>query len=94
MNDRNIVNVLALFGAIIVIVGVMFAATSALAEERPTVVTTAVAIHDAADASVDKATVANAEAASAASEQLARDLRLDLDIRLIGHTSTTAAASQ
>ena len=94
MNDRNIVNTLALFGAIIIIVGVMFAASSALAEERPTVVTTAIAIHDAAFSSVDKAETATLEAAAAASEQLARDIRLDLDIRLVGRTSSATAAVQ
>lgn len=94
MNDRNIVNGLALFGALIVIVGVMFAASSALAEEQPNVVTTAVAIHDAADRSVDKAQLANIEAADSASEQIARDIRLDLDIRLVGRRSTAAAEAR
>lgn len=94
MNDRNIVNGLALFGAIIVIVGVMFAASSALAEERPTVVTTAVAIHNAADTSVIKAETATIEATVAASEQIARDIRLDLDIRLVDRTSTAATTLQ
>ena len=93
MNDRNIVNSLALLGAVIVIIGVMFAATSALAEERPTVVTTAVAIHDAAEVSLEKAAVAHVEAASAASEQIARDIRFDLDVRLISRTSTAANAN-
>lgn len=90
MNDRNIVNVLALFGVIIVMVGVMFAATSALAEENPTVVTTAVAIHEAGDKSVIKAETATHEAAVAASEQIVRDIELDLDIRLIGRRSAAS----
>lgn len=84
MQKRNIEDGLALAGAILVIVGVSFAATSALADGND-VVTTAVAIHDAAETSATNAATAHTEAADAAVARMARSNELDLDIRLIDH---------
>lgn len=91
MKTRNIEDKLALAGAIIVLVGVSFAGSSALAEEHTDLTTTALAIHNAADGTLDGAARANEETAAAAAASLALENWIDLDIRLDDRTSTLMA---
>ena len=88
MKARNIENGLALVGALIVIVGVSFAAESALAKESALVTTTAVAVHKAPDQTLRQgAEKATNEAAREAAKSLASENWLDLDIKLEDRTS-------
>ena len=94
MGNRNIVNGLALIGAILVLVGVTIAANTALAEEATGVralTSTSDSLQDKGRASEDKA---NREAAEAAADRIALDTKLDLEIRLADHTSTVVARSR
>ena len=91
MKARNIENGLAVMGAVIVLIGVSFAADDALAEETADVTTTDVAIHDAAGDTLNGAETANAEIASRAAESLALENWVDLDIRIEDRTSTLIA---
>lgn len=91
MSNRNIINALAMVGAILVLVGVTFAATSALADGHGDVVSRAVAIHGAAETSADTAARAHAEAAERAAERIALANELDLDIRLLDRRSDQVA---
>lgn len=93
MKATNIENRLALIGAVLVLIGVSSAAEDALGEEASEVTTTAVAIHDAADGTVEIAAEANADAAARAVRALAEKNWLDLDIRLEDHTSTLVAGT-
>jgi len=88
MKTRNIEDGLALVGALVVLVGVSFAADSALAEERADVTSTAIAIHDTADDTRESAARANAETAAAAATSLAVGNWMELDIQLDDRTST------
>lgn len=94
MNSKQVVNVLAVLGAVVVMIGVMFAATSALADEHFTVTTTAAPIHDAADASLDNASRAHLDAAEDAAARIAMSNRLDLDIRFFDHKSVSVAGNR
>ena len=76
---------LAVLGALLVLIGVSFAAEDALAVENADVTTTAVAIHSAADNTIKIAEQANEEAAAKAIEALAKENGQDLDIRLDAH---------
>ena len=93
MGNRNIVNGLALIGAILVLVGVTIAANTALAEEA----TGVRALTSTSDSLLDKGRAneekANREAADAALDRLALDNKLDLEIRLTDRTSTVVARS-
>lgn len=91
MKARNIENGLALIGAIVVLIGVSFAADNALAEENATVTSTVVALDDAADETLNSAEKANVETAAAAAASLARENWIDLDIQLEDRTSTLIA---
>lgn len=91
MKTRNIENGLALVGAIVVLVGVSFAADNALAEEHSNVISTAVAIHDTADDTLESAAEANAETAATAATSLALENWFVLDIQLDDRTSTLMA---
>lgn len=91
MTNKYILNGLAVIGAFIVLIGVLAAAGSALAADADDVVATAVAIHDAADTSIDVAVRAHVEAADHAFERIASDIRLDLDIRLLDQKSAVVA---
>ena len=91
MSNRNIENGLAVAGAILVLVGVLFAAASALADETNGVTATGIAIHGAAETSVETAATAHAEAAEAAAERMARNNELDLDIRFFDRMSNRVA---
>ena len=91
MGNRNIVNGLALVGAILVLIGVTVAANSALAEEAKGVralTSTSDALQDKGRANEEKA---NREAAEEASDRIALDNKLDLEIRLADRTSTIVA---
>lgn len=89
MNIRNLENGLALLGAAIVLAGVTFAASSALAEELPTEPTVT-----AADKSSNEASKANRKAAEDAVDSIAEDNKLDLEIHLLDRTSTIVARAR
>jgi len=91
MKARNIENGLAVIGAIVVLIGVSFAADNALAEEHATITTTAEAIHNAADETLNTAAEANTETAAKAAASLALENWIDLDIQLADRTSTLIA---
>lgn len=94
MKARKIENGLALMGAVIVLIGVSFAADDALAEETADVTTTAAAINDAAEVTLNGAKLANAETAAEAVASLALENWIDLDIQLSDRTSTLIAGEQ
>ena len=91
MKAKNIENGLALMGAVIVLIGVSFAADDALAEETADVTTTAVAIHNASEETLNGAEMANFETAARAVKSLAIENWIDLDIQLEDRTSTLIA---
>lgn len=91
MKAKNFENNLALIGALIVLVGVSFAAEDALGFETADVTTTAVAIHDAAKSTISGAAKANADAAEEAAKSLALENWIALDIKLQDRTSTLVA---
>ena len=90
MGNRNIVNGLALIGAVIVLIGVVFAANTALAETEasrsPSATTESLRSEHK-----ESAEKANRDAADDAATNLAREARLDLEIRLLDRTSTLIA---
>jgi len=94
MKRQNIENGLALLGALVVLIGVSFAAGSAIAAERLEVETTAVAIHKAADATLAGARAANASSAAKAARSIARDNGASLDIELQDRTSMLIAGAK
>ena len=94
MKARKIEDGLALMGAVIVLIGVSFAADDALAEETADVTTTPVAIHDATEVTLNGAKTANVETAAAAVASLALENWIDLDIQLKDRTSTVIAGEQ
>jgi hypothetical protein len=91
MKARNIENNLALVGALVVLVGVLFAAEDALGFETADVTPTFIAIRDVADSTRSDAAKANADAAALAAKSLARENWIDLDIKLDDRTSTLVA---
>ena len=93
MGNRNIVNGLALIGAILVIVGVTFAASSALADEVKVARAPAGATDVEAEFEKTEVERANRDAANEAVAGLAEDNRLDLEIRLADRTSIPIARS-
>ena len=88
MKARKIENGLAVMGAVIVLIGVSFAADDALAEETADVMTTAEVTQEAAAATINSAETANFEMAAGAAASLALENRIDLDIQLKDRTST------
>jgi hypothetical protein len=94
MKAKNIENNLALVGALIVLVGVSFAAEDALGAETANVTSTAIAIHDVADSTTNGAAKANAEAAAHAARSLAMENWVKLDIKLEDRTSTLIAGDK
>ena len=90
---NHVEDVLAVAGAIIVLLGVGFAATAALADEADGVATTAVAIHTAGDVSAARGREANGDAAAETVATLRADTALDLDIQFSDHTSTLIAGT-
>ena len=94
MKTRNIENGLAVLGAMIVMIGVSFAAESALAKESAHVTATAEVIKDVADNTLQGAKQANHEAASQAARSLASENWIDLDIRFGDRTSMLIAGKK
>jgi len=91
MKAKNFEDNLALIGALVVLVGVSFAAEDALGFDNADVTTTAIAIHDTAQSTISGAADANAEAAAKAAEALALENWVNLDIKLEGRTSILVA---
>lgn len=85
---------LGLLGALIVLIGVSSAAGEALAAETADLTTTAIAIHEAAEDTLEIAEQANAEAAAKAAATLAIENGLDLDIRFDDRTSILVAGHE
>ena len=85
---------LGLLGALIVLIGVSSAAGEALAAETADVTTTAIAIHEIAEDTLEIAEQANAEAAAKAAATLAIENGQDLDIRLDDRTSILVAGHE
>jgi hypothetical protein len=93
MKAIKIENGLAVVGAIVVLIGVSFAAGNALAEDHATVTTTAEAVENTTHSTLNSAEQANAETAAAALASLALENRIELDIQLRGRTSTLTERS-
>lgn len=93
MKSRKIENGLALIGAVLVLVGVTAAATSALANTGGPDLKKATVAELAGSAPLAKAATANREAAEHAAKSIARDSKLDLEIRLLDRSYTIAARS-
>ncbi len=94
MKKTNIENTLALAGALIVLIGVSAAASSALAGEIDTAETKIVATEAATDTNrviSMAASKAATEATDVAILLINLENQLDLDIRLLDHTSFTAS---
>ena len=94
MKTRNIENGLALIGAMIVIIGVSFAAESAFAKESAHVRTTTAAMHDVSENTLRGAEQAIIEAARQAARSLTTENWIDLDIKFDDRTSTLAAGER
>ena len=94
MKARNLENNLALVGALIVLVGVSFAAEDALGVETADVTTKAIAIHDVSDSTTSGAAKATADAAAQAARSLALENWISLDIKLEDRTSTLIASKK
>lgn len=82
---------LALAGTVLVLVAVGAAANSALADETSQADTEVNATQETTDASKAIAESASLAAAKDAVEALIDDTRLDLDIRILGQSSTLLA---
>ena len=93
MKLKNLENHLALLGAVIVLVGVSFAAEDALAKETQDVTNMAVA-EDAAASALKIAEKASEDSAARAAESIALDVLLDLDIKHADTRSTLIAGKE
>jgi len=91
MGNRNIVNGLAIIGAILVLIGVTIAANTALADEAKGVRALASTSDSLQDKDMASEDTADREAADAASDRIALDNKLDLEIRLSDRTSIIVA---
>lgn len=87
MKTANIESGLALAGALLVIVGVMAAAGSALADESRPANTAATELSTPQNDSLTNAEAATQTAVNDAVASVVRNNRQDLDIRLVDHTS-------
>lgn len=94
MKSRNFEDNLALIAALIVLLGVSFAAEDALAKNSTGVTSRALAIHNAAESTLGDAAEANVEAATRADESLAQETCIDLDIKLGDRTSMLVAGKK
>lgn len=94
MKARHIENALALLGAVIVLVGISFAAGDALAEDNANVTSTAIAIHNAAAGARCDAEKASADAAAQAADSVAMDNWVNLDIKLGDRKSVLVARDE
>jgi len=93
MKLKNLENHLALLGAVIVLVGVSFAAEDALAKETRDV-TNMAAADDVAASALKIAEKASKDAAARAAESIALDVMIDLDIKLADTSSTLVAGKE
>ncbi|MDJ0710313.1 MAG: hypothetical protein QNJ14_07990 [Woeseiaceae bacterium] len=93
MKLKNLENHLALLAAVIVLVGVSFAAEDALAKETRDVTNMAVA-DDVAASALKIAEKASKDSAARAAESLALDVMIDLDIKLADTRSTLIAGKE
>jgi hypothetical protein len=94
MNKTKFENTLALAGAILILIGVSAAATSALADENSSTdsfAAVAAAVNDMDQVITESASEAAAQATDDAIFAMNLDNQLDLDIRLLGRTSLTAS---
>ena len=91
MKSRNIENRLAYVGALIVLIGVTWAAGSAFGAEPTDFATAAAAESDAMDETITGARKAMTEAAAKAAEALKAENKFDLDNQLNDLTSTLMA---
>jgi len=94
MKAKNIENNLALIGAVVVLVGVSFAAGEALGFETADTTTDTVAIRDITASTTSGAAKANADAAAQAAKSLALQNWVSLDIKLEDRTSTLVAVKK
>ena len=94
MKRNDIENGLALLGALVVLVGVTSAASSAFAAEPPKIETTATAIHEAGEATLAPARQANNRSAAEAARAIALENLEALDIELTDRTSTLIAGNE
>lgn len=93
MKFKNLENHLALLAAVVVLIGVSFAAEDALAKETRDVTDMAVAA-DAAASALKIAEKASKDSAARAAEALAMDVLVDLDIKLADTSSTVMAGKE
>ncbi len=93
MKLKNLENHLALLAAVVVLIGVSFAAEDALAKETRDVTNMAVAT-DAAASALKIAEKASKDSAARAAESLALDVLIDLDFRLADTSSTLIAGKE
>ena len=91
MKSRNIENRLAYVGALIVLIGVTWAASSAFGAESADFATAAAVESDAMDETITGARKAMTESATKAAEALRAENKFDLDNQLNDLTSTLMA---
>jgi len=94
MKIRRIESGLAWIGALVVLVGVSFAAGSAFGSVSSTDADTTASIGDVAAVTVSGARSANAQAATEAAAAIARDTALGLEIKLTDRTLFVVADAQ
>ena len=91
MKDRNVENRLVQLAAVVVLLGVSFAAQEALADEPAETATPAAAVDETSSSTLESASEANSQAAARAAASLAFENWIELDIKLEDHTSTLIA---
>lgn len=89
MKRKDIENGLALLGALVVLIGVSSAATSAFAAEPE-----AMAVQETADVTVRAARIANKRSAAVAARSIARENLISLDIEFEDRISTLVAGTR
>ena len=94
MKIRNFENRLALLGALVVLMGVFAAATSAFAEETAETTPVAALEQDSANVTITGARKAIAESARAAVEALEAENLFHLENQLTDITSTLTASNK
>ena len=94
MRARQLVNGLALTGALVTLVGVLFAANSALAEEPQVIDSKSVSIDEASKDAIAEAAAANTAAAADAAEAIRDETLRELDIELNDHKLVLVADSR
>jgi len=94
MTNRNFENKLATIGALLVLIGVFFAATSAFAEEPANGASPVVVEDSASKVTISGARKAIAESAAAADKALKAETTFDLENQHSDITSTLIAANK